>query len=1159
MCIIRATVFLIGPGQRRKQKQSVLPSCIKRDTLSLVVTQVLASRRDAHGLTLATAFADAERIVSSEVLVCLFASLSVAHKSPASMPEPVDDALRRRLLQPESLRVEGLSRTQDAQLSDSLNDDEEIAVRFTGQSGSPQAQRGNLNRASAPFLGYFAEVSSATPRQAQHVQWKAASRRLVCILLVLVPVIVMIGIVASLRQYITEHGTESLVRKRLSHWGIAATVPLYSEKRWRRVWNATLTYTGQRGFFGVYIGSGASNSTLNKVWLEVPISELEQPFVIDSLITRGDAEAFMLHAPANRAQENWFALRLGKPRPSWAVDLYRPQLGVRIQHNDSELAASYAAGTWTGWSKILRIVAVTYQDALSVNKTASFENVTDETKNLRLILDVTPWVSDGFAVLSEDAPAKLTAQTSSPAKAPWSYRVIAAKAYPGNVEIRVEAMFPQKEAASGWNPSGVSAAEISFQLVRLPSDSLPLRLADERIGYFTTSFLLLDHDEGIHERIDVINRRRLPTVFYIDPTVPSRWRLCLKRGVENWNLAFAQAGWNKSAARVEPAIRAVLPEDSDWPSDYDIGDIRFSTISWSPSLNSVFALGPSNIDPRTGEILNSNIIFTHGWIRSLMRQYTNLVAAQQRQTAPNDSSRLSGQRRSSEAYPMASVSTVRESPALRRVQLVDAARLDTAAFAILEVMALVSDVGDVPERFICDALIDTTMHEVGHALGLRHNFRASANVRWQDLSDPEYVERNGISSSVMDYLPILIFANSQKQTRYFQHVIGAYDILAIRYGYGGSERPTQLLEQLHSSSLSLRQAVDEALTEHRVELAPLAEQAVEAGLHFGTDEDDPSPNGVDVYVSQWDLSDDPLAYHENVRLVVGRALSSLRALVHERDLSWSDYSELVRYALFFGSRSALYATKFLGSIELRRGHPADIAPGRAARTVQVPRKPVDTETMQRALGLLRRLLSPLDHEAILGGGYPTWALDLVEPAGKCDGVVTYCLGSRPVSALTLLQQTRSQVLSLALHPQRLVWLQENALWGTASTLPLHTYLELLTNMFFDPKNVETSPEKFPLVRDAQVDYVLALRTSFLNMSTTSKGQGAVSAVAYELRRIHCLVRRMLEAPAPAAENTSSDTMHRAHLLGLSALLGDKFPPLDSPSLYGMLTVPCPTS
>jgi hypothetical protein len=90
---------------------------------------------------------------------------------------------------------------------------------------------------------------------------------------------------------------------------------------------------------------------------------------------------------------------------------------VRIQHNDSELAASYAAGTWTGWSKILRIVAVTYQDALSVNKTASFENVTDETKNLRLILDVTPWVSDGFAVLSEDAPAKLTAQTSSPAKA----------------------------------------------------------------------------------------------------------------------------------------------------------------------------------------------------------------------------------------------------------------------------------------------------------------------------------------------------------------------------------------------------------------------------------------------------------------------------------------------------------------------------------------------------------------------------------------------------------------------------------------------------------------------------------------------------------------------------------------------------------------------
>jgi hypothetical protein len=110
----------------------------------------------------------------------------------------------------------------------------------------------------------------------------------------------------------------------------------------------------------------------------------------------------------------------------------------------------------------------------------------------------------------------------------------------------------------------------------------------------------------------VINRRRLSRdstiTFYIDPTVPERWRPAFRAGVELWTPAFKAAGFGESA------IRAVLPGEPDWPKDYDAGDIRFSTISWVPDVDKTFSLSPSVIDPRSGEILGSHIFFTHGCV-----------------------------------------------------------------------------------------------------------------------------------------------------------------------------------------------------------------------------------------------------------------------------------------------------------------------------------------------------------------------------------------------------------------------------------------------------------------------------------------------------------------------------------------------------------------
>jgi predicted Zn-dependent protease with MMP-like domain len=939
---------------------------------------------------------------------------------------------------------------------------------------------------------------------------------------------------------------------------IAVTIPLMDEKRWQRFWKGQYTYSGQRGYFGVYMGSASWNKTRNHVLLEVPFAELERPFVIDALFTRGDADAFLLHSPAKQVSQNWFAFRLSESRPTRTLDVYRPQLDVRIQTNVSELARSYAAGTWTGWEKSLPLVAIVQPNTTMTRSWRRVPKSLNDTLGWRLIVGISPWVSDGFSVLFPDLSKKAAEAKTQAAVPKWTWRTVDAKAFPRNVQVRLQAMITRTEQASDWNPQQRFAAEISFQLIRLPEDPLSLRLADERIGYFTTSFLLLDHDQGLHERIDVINRRRLPVVYHIDPTVPRRWRPYLKKGVENWQTAFEQAGWEASGAGQEPPIRAVLPEDDDWPLDYDIADVRFNTISWSPSLGSVFALGPSSTDPRTGEILNSHIIFTHGWIRSIMRQYTNLVAAQQRMSCRNGTDRLA--RRRSREWTLTPLELPSSPPSISRIHHVDEARLDIPAFAILESLALVSDLGDVPERFIGESLTDTTMHEVGHTLGLRHNFRASANVRWQALSDSAYVERHGITSSVMDYVPILIFADSRKQTRYFQHVLGAYDMMAIRYGYG----PRQTLPETspERSTLNLRVAIDEALAEHRTELATLAQQAVEKGLHFGTDEDDPSPAGVDVYVSQWDLSDDPLQYHENVVQLLERIVPRLRTLVHQRDLSWADYTELVRYAIIFASRSALYTTKFFGSIELRRSHPADLTATRT--TVQVPRKPVDAETMQQALALLRRLLSPLEPGAFLGGnggndehGYSQWTQELVEESGQCKGLETYCLGLRPVPVLDLLRRTRHQVLSLALDPKRLTRLRENAQLQRIATLPLNTYLAAWTEMFFGNGSTEVLRTMSPFALDAQADYVLMLRETLQNMTKTNEDPVAILAITYELRRLHCLVHSVLHKLGHAAEKETTDETYRVHLVGLSSLLSNRFPPLNESGVFNAATVPCP--
>ena len=98
-------------------------------------------------------------------------------------------------------------------------------------------------------------------------------------------------------------------------------------------------------------------------------------------------------------------------------------------------------------------------------------------------------------------------------------------------------------------------------------------------------------------------------VVYILLLLARPWRKYFKEGIEGWNEAFALAGY-------KDAVRAVLPDDDDWPTDYDAGDARFSTIAWTIDTSGVYSEGLAKIDPRSGEIVDCDIIMSHGWVRA---------------------------------------------------------------------------------------------------------------------------------------------------------------------------------------------------------------------------------------------------------------------------------------------------------------------------------------------------------------------------------------------------------------------------------------------------------------------------------------------------------------------------------------------------------------
>lgn len=306
--------------------------------------------------------------------------------------------------------------------------------------------------------------------------------------------------------------------------------------------------------------------------------------------------------------------------------------------------------------------------------------------------------------------------------------------YPRNVEVRQTLTYTAKNPPSS-QPTNTLSLEMHHSMIRLPDQPMQPRYHDNRVGYFSvertefsaavhqakprryiTRWRLEPSDPDAFASGELVNPVQ-PIVYYIDPATPEKWRPYIKQGVEDWQTAFEAAGFKNAILAKDP------PSPEDDP-EFHPEDVRYSVIRYFASdvLN---AMGPHVHDPRTGEILESDIYWHHN-VMQLLRNWYLLQSG-----AAN--------------------------PEARQVQLDDA------------VMGQLI-------RFV-------SAHEVGHTLGLPHNWGSSAAFPVDSLRSPSFTSTHGTAPSIMDYARFNYIAQPGDGVTQFLPKIGTYDRWAIRWGY----------------------------------------------------------------------------------------------------------------------------------------------------------------------------------------------------------------------------------------------------------------------------------------------------------------------------------------------------------------------------------------
>ena len=542
-----------------------------------------------------------------------------------------------------------------------------------------------------------------------------------------------------------------------------------------------------------------------------------------------------------------------------------------------------------------------------------------------VLIDVAPfllsdWADVGSVFQAAMAQRKLTGSVSLDDK---RSSLQALRLFGANVEADVRLTFqtPRNLGLQSVADYRSIPIGIHYSLRELPATPMRPRLADERVGYFISAIKDFSRDTADNFFVRYVNRWRLdkknpgaalsepaqPIVYYIDRTVPVEWRPAVRAGILEWNRAFEDAGF-RDAIRVLDA-----PDDSAWSA----ADARYSTVRWTATNGAAYAIAPINVDPRTGEILNADILISATWIQRWRGQSGRYVA------------------------PTAAVGAV-----LQEDSLASGAGAETrlcrfgeglsrsAALAGV-VMAARGEIpagGEVARSYVNQALKALVMHEVGHSLGLRHNFRGSAGATAAQLANRAWTGSHGFGVSVMDYAPPALALDPARQGDYYAPTIGSYDRWAITYGYADVVATPLAL----SSAKGAGPVAGEWTPDLEVSgLRAIASQAADPAHLYGTDEDAGFGGlGLDPTVSRYDQTDDPLGWARGRVALIDGLFDSLDARVVAPGESYGRLRDAFTDLLNDRWYALLVTTKYLGGAQTARDHRGD--PGARPAVVTVP-------------------------------------------------------------------------------------------------------------------------------------------------------------------------------------------------------------------------------
>jgi hypothetical protein len=517
------------------------------------------------------------------------------------------------------------------------------------------------------------------------------------------------------------------------------------------------------------------------------------------------------------------------------------------------------------------------------------------------------------------------------------------RSYPDNTDVTVDLAYENPVPFNGGGKDITDARydRIRFQhsFLEMPKNDFRPRRDDPRIGYFSEEVDNLTTIESPNFK-DIIHRWNLkkkdpsaalsepvePIVWWVENTTPVEFRETIVEAGLKWNEAFEKAGFKNAV------VMKIMPDTATW----DPADIRYNTIRWVTSPSPAYgAIGPSFVNPRTGQILGADI--TVEWLSGSSvpvfdELYNGSGSGSGSSISASGSVNATGTDINADpnlGNNTADPATMFLSPGQKRhwetCTLAQELKAQyTAGLTALEAdNASPAQIKEMHKQFLYYLIL----HEMGHTLGLNHNMKASQMLSPAEVNNTTITHKIGLQGSVMDYPAINVALDRSKQGDYYTTKPGPYDLWAIEYGY-----------------TECSPADEEAV------LSKIASRSHDPQLAFGNDADDmrsAGGGGIDPRVMIGDLTNDMVAYSEDRFKLVNKLMGKLKDKYSKPGRSYTELRS--RYGILVRQRTdmASAVSRYIGGIYVDRSF---VGEGSANK----PFTPVPVAYQKKAMQVLNK-------------------------------------------------------------------------------------------------------------------------------------------------------------------------------------------------------------